>query len=252
MSRAQQDRRERIVKTSRDCTALSKRLIFHLHRCARPRTSSTRTHTLNLRTELLVPIPCLQRSSLGKRESKRRRFSRSLNKSASNCKATICGDISAPSLRALRNTSVIFLCYTALDVEDRQIEAFSFFHYLEHREVVTLEQVREKIAAHGLHVTEEDYLCGLADMTGELMRLGVGPLAASLCGNVFNSTHRSIVLEQSFIGLALQFLKPALQFATSKRVRLAFSINCSVSSHHRRRASCSSCTHARQKNGRNG
>ncbi|RUS19233.1 Translin family-domain-containing protein [Endogone sp. FLAS-F59071] len=57
------------------------------------------------------------------------------------------------------------------------VEATSFLHYLEHKELVAKEQVEKDFRdAEGrsfLQVTEEDYIFGIADLTGELMRLAI-------------------------------------------------------------------------------
>jgi predicted translin family RNA/ssDNA-binding protein len=52
-----------------------------------------------------------------------------------------------------------------------QIEAISFFHYLEHRQVISMAAVAQRLGACGVHITEEDYLCGLADLTGARARV---------------------------------------------------------------------------------
>lgn len=57
------------------------------------------------------------------------------------------------------------------------IEAISFHHYLTTQSLITLEEVRKHLPA-GILVTEEDYLLGLFDLTGEMMRFAVTGLSA--------------------------------------------------------------------------
>ncbi|GMG03745.1 unnamed protein product [Aspergillus oryzae var. brunneus] len=57
------------------------------------------------------------------------------------------------------------------------IEALSFHHYLTSQTLITLPEVRTKLPAEIL-VTEEDYLLGLFDLTGEMMRFAVTALSA--------------------------------------------------------------------------
>ncbi|KAF9895212.1 hypothetical protein FE257_000114 [Aspergillus nanangensis] len=56
------------------------------------------------------------------------------------------------------------------------IEALSFHHYLEHQRLITLSEVKSHLPAEIL-VTEEDYLLGLFDLTGEMMRFAITSLS---------------------------------------------------------------------------
>ncbi|PWY78058.1 Translin [Aspergillus sclerotioniger CBS 115572] len=57
------------------------------------------------------------------------------------------------------------------------IEALSFHHYLTTQTLITLPEVRAHLPPQIL-VTEEDYLLGLFDLTGEMMRFAVTALSA--------------------------------------------------------------------------
>ncbi|KAI5278466.1 hypothetical protein KEM54_004597, partial [Ascosphaera aggregata] len=56
------------------------------------------------------------------------------------------------------------------------IEAISFKYYLETTRLITIEEVRN--LAPGVIITEPDYLLGLFDLTGELMRYTITSIAA--------------------------------------------------------------------------
>lgn len=57
------------------------------------------------------------------------------------------------------------------------IEAASFSHYLQHQRLITIEGIRAMLPAEIL-VTDEDYVMGLFDLTGEMMRFAVTTLSA--------------------------------------------------------------------------
>lgn len=56
------------------------------------------------------------------------------------------------------------------------IEALSFQHYVQTQRLITIEEVRAVLPREIL-VTEEDYLMGLFDLTGEMMRFAVTVLS---------------------------------------------------------------------------
>lgn len=56
------------------------------------------------------------------------------------------------------------------------IEALSFQHYLRTQRLISLGEVRDSLPG-GVLVTEEDYLMGVFDLTGELMRFAVMALS---------------------------------------------------------------------------
>ena len=57
------------------------------------------------------------------------------------------------------------------------VEAVLFQHYLETEKLLSLEDCAGKLPG-GILLTEEDYILGLFDMTGELMRYAVTQLAS--------------------------------------------------------------------------
>jgi hypothetical protein len=64
------------------------------------------------------------------------------------------------------------------------MEALSFHHYLETQSVIGFDEAQSKIAAMSgeagaVSLTPEDYILGICDMTGELMRFSVTSMATS-------------------------------------------------------------------------
>ena len=64
------------------------------------------------------------------------------------------------------------------------LEALTFQHYMEHQQLLSLEDARGQInsfvsAEEQLVVTKEDYILGVFDMTGELMRSAITSMATS-------------------------------------------------------------------------
>ncbi|KAJ0416939.1 Translin family-domain-containing protein [Aspergillus carlsbadensis] len=136
------DRRERLIKTSRDITALSKKIIFSLQRV---RTANT-------------PLPpAIQKDTQS-------RFSQITELFQS----TIPDIAGLNSRRYMRQLSGGIQEY---------IEALSFHHYLTHQTLITRDEVTTHLPAE-IIVTEEDYAMGLFDLTGELMRFAVTSLSA--------------------------------------------------------------------------
>jgi predicted translin family RNA/ssDNA-binding protein len=61
-----------------------------------------------------------------------------------------------------------------------QIEAISFYQFLQDPpSLITLEDVRKRLEGAKVHVSEDDYLLGLTDLTGELMRYGMNAIGNS-------------------------------------------------------------------------
>eukprot|EP01129_Flabellula_baltica_P017741 TRINITY_DN9950_c0_g1_i1.p1 TRINITY_DN9950_c0_g1~~TRINITY_DN9950_c0_g1_i1.p1 ORF type:complete len:237 (+),score=44.58 TRINITY_DN9950_c0_g1_i1:30-740(+) len=67
------------------------------------------------------------------------------------------------------------------------IEAVSFYHYLIHKSLITKQEIESMLVAHtesnkGCVVTTQDYLLGIADLTGELMRMCITSVSSSRFG----------------------------------------------------------------------
>lgn len=58
------------------------------------------------------------------------------------------------------------------------MEAVSFQHYLETQQLISYEDAQAKIPG-GIMLTEDDYVLGIFDMVGELMRFAITSMATS-------------------------------------------------------------------------
>nr|XP_032804064.1 translin-associated protein X [Petromyzon marinus] len=137
---ARHDKYERLVRLSRDVTIESKRTIFLLHRAT---VSGARLEDLLLESE----------SKLSAVRQKVRSIALELQ-----------GENMYQYLRA----------FTAGLQE--YVEAVSFRHFLSTQTLITREEVNQQLVFPGepsvsLEITLTDYILGVADLTGELMRL---------------------------------------------------------------------------------
>lgn len=57
------------------------------------------------------------------------------------------------------------------------IEAISFKHYLETKRLITIQEVQDSVPPNVI-ITEPDYVLGLFDLTGELMRYAITSIAS--------------------------------------------------------------------------
>ncbi|KAI1849073.1 hypothetical protein JX265_013088 [Neoarthrinium moseri] len=126
------DRREKIVKVSRDVTALSKKIIFSLQRVRK----------------LNQPLP----DNIVKENEERMSEIKSML-------ATIVDDVSG--IRRYR--------YNLMCLEEF-VEAISFAYYLEHQRLITPETMQSTLGDVNIPFTANDYVYGLFDLTGEMMR----------------------------------------------------------------------------------
>ncbi|KAK9777419.1 putative Translin-associated protein X [Seiridium cardinale] len=126
------DRREKIVKVSRDVTALSKKIIFSLQRVRK----------------LNQPIP----ANITKENEERLVEIKSMLSS-------IVDDVSG--IRRYR--------YNLICLEEF-VEAVSFAHYLEHQRLISPQATQETLGDVNIPFTPVDYIYGIFDLTGEMMR----------------------------------------------------------------------------------
>lgn len=158
------DRRERIIKASRDITASSKKIIFTLQR---------------VRAVGQPVPPFVHKSNAQYWDTIQKQYS------------SIAQDLQ--SLNAHR--------YPQITGGNQEfIEALSFHHYLEHQSLISYDEAKAKIAelsqakredetteeskevekdAPVVRLTPEDYILGICDMTGELMRFSVTSMATN-------------------------------------------------------------------------
>ncbi|KAL8837628.1 MAG: hypothetical protein Q9176_005545 [Flavoplaca citrina] len=138
-----QDRRERIVKASRDITALSKKIIFSLQRVR----------------HLQQPIP----PDISKEITSRYDSIKDLFTSI------------APDLQGINSwryqKQISGGC-------QEFVEAISFHHYLETQTLITHAEA-QALVPDGVELTADDYVLGLFDLTGELMRFAITNIATN-------------------------------------------------------------------------
>ncbi|KAJ6604306.1 Translin [Mycena vulgaris] len=143
------DRRERLIKASRDVTNISKKAIFLLHRIVLEDSADDRALALRAaasgREKLAEAHPffaAMRPELVGDRFW---RYHRQVS----------------PGLQ-------------------EYIEALSFAHYVEHDSLISFQQVQDTLGdADGpfFTLTISDYLLGLSDLTGELMRFAISNIA---------------------------------------------------------------------------
>ncbi|KAL7318049.1 hypothetical protein PS15m_004322 [Mucor circinelloides] len=134
------DRRERIIKVSRDITALSKKMIFALHRAIQANNNSPNYKEADQRQKEIIAL--FKKLAVDIQGLHYHRYSRSFS-----------GGF------------------------EEFIEAIAFYHFLIHKTVITKEQVdgyfKDEQGQMWVPVKTEDYILGLADCTGELMRYAI-------------------------------------------------------------------------------
>ncbi|KAF2088733.1 Translin [Saccharata proteae CBS 121410] len=137
------DRRERIIKASRDITAASKKIVRKLNQKLPPHVAkSTDPYWQTIRTAYASISPDLQGNN---------------------------------AYRYARNIT---------GGHQEFMESLSFQHYLETQKLISYEESCAKLAELGaeggaIMLTPEDYILGIFDMVGELMRFAVTAMATS-------------------------------------------------------------------------
>ncbi|KAI9702289.1 MAG: hypothetical protein M1820_006221 [Bogoriella megaspora] len=143
------DRRERIVKASRDITAASKKIIFTLQRVRQV------NHSLH--------------ASVTKQNQQHWT-------NITNAYTGVTSDLQSPNTyRYARNIT---------GGNQEYMEALSFQHYLETQSLITFSEAQQRLSeltdqSTPITLSLEDYLLGIFDMTGELMRFAITSIATS-------------------------------------------------------------------------
>ncbi|CAO1634787.1 unnamed protein product [Sympodiomycopsis kandeliae] len=187
------DRRERLIKTSRDVTSLSKKLIFLLHRFPIPNNTDTSEIPARLlkdaQTKIDEIVVLLLKAGIEEN------LSRSHNSNQYRYEKNIGGGL------------------------EEFIEGVSFFHFLTKKELISIEQIEEYFVIDEkrknqlekvlkkdgdeenaqvvqipndftLPIPTSRYLLGISDLTGELMRFATNSLSST---NNSNSDPVSVV-----------------------------------------------------------
>ncbi|KAI2638612.1 Translin [Xylaria nigripes] len=134
------DRRMRIGKVSRDVTALSKKIIFSLQRVRK----------------LAQPIPERIQSEIDARL-----------KEIAELLETI-----QPDVQGMNRYRYPLICL------EEFVEAASFAHYLRHQTLMTPAEAQAALPAN-IQLTAPDYVFGIFDLTGEMMRFATAVTALS-------------------------------------------------------------------------
>ncbi|KAI0050701.1 Translin [Auriscalpium vulgare] len=144
------DRRERLIKCSRDITIASKRVVFLLHRIMTEAASDGR-----------------ELSSRAAAEGHKKL--RDVQALFANIREEVRGD---RFWRYQHNISPGLQEY---------IEALSFAHYLEHGTLITYDEVHASLTDESgspyFPLPVSDYLLGVSDLTGELMRFAISSIS---------------------------------------------------------------------------
>ncbi|KAF2007333.1 Translin [Amniculicola lignicola CBS 123094] len=143
------DRRERVIKSSRDITASSKKIIFTLQRVR----------------VLGCPVPQFAVKSNAQ-------YWETIGKHIKGLGADLHGVNAYRYERQVTGGLQEF------------IEALSFQHYLETQTLITYEEATARILKMGelsapIHLSPQDYVLGIFDMIGELMRFSITSMATN-------------------------------------------------------------------------
>ncbi|UOH81788.1 hypothetical protein LQV05_004468 [Cryptococcus neoformans] len=145
--------REKLIILSRSITQLSKKLIFHLHRGA---TSQPAQRQKNIR-------------EAEKKEREIAEVFKTIRQELSDARA---GESWTSGFWKWRKSITPGL--------EEYIEALSFMWYLQHGGLVPLDNVQKALSDENgeplIFVTPEDYILGMSDLTGELMRYATNAL----------------------------------------------------------------------------
>ncbi|KAF8422511.1 translin-associated factor TraX [Tirmania nivea] len=139
------DRRERVIKASRDITALSKKMIFTMQRSR----------------SLYAPQPPFIEKDIAQRTSQIHALFTS-----------ILPDLTSGTLNSHRYS------WNISGGIQEYLEAISFHHYLTTGRLLTITQAQASLP-EGINLTIEDYFGGIFDLVGELMRLAITIIATT-------------------------------------------------------------------------
>ncbi|EPS99124.1 hypothetical protein FOMPIDRAFT_1125109 [Fomitopsis schrenkii] len=146
------DRRERLIKSSRDVTNLSKKVIFLIHRSLTESNNQSDDGETSLRAV-----------------SRAKHKLKEIQDLFAAMREEVAGD---RFWRYQRNVSPGLQEY---------IEALSFAHYLECQTLISYAEVQRSLSDAGgvpyFPLPLDDYLLGLSDLTGELMRYAISSIS---------------------------------------------------------------------------
>ncbi|TIA84045.1 hypothetical protein E3P77_00332 [Wallemia ichthyophaga] len=145
-----QDKRERVIKASRDITALSKRMIFSLHRVYKQPRIEQFNQLSSIRNTQLTQIHKIWVE-----------------------RVAVEFTHSDPIQRSNIRHSFSKFAFAGLE---EYIEAISFLEFLESDTLITVDKIQLMLSVDNqpiVPVRPLEYLAGLGDLTGELMRMAI-------------------------------------------------------------------------------
>lgn len=155
------DRRERLIKTSRDVTILSKKIIFSLHR---------------LLTDGAISLWSPVSTTTDKPSSVRK----------TDKQFSAVRDLFATMQPELQSGRFWRYSRSVSGGVQEYIEALAFAYYLEHHALIPYKVAQEtfkgKDGSLFFPLTTEDYLLGVSDLTGEIMRLSITSIGTGHTG----------------------------------------------------------------------
>ncbi|WFD30095.1 hypothetical protein MSPP1_001111 [Malassezia sp. CBS 17886] len=162
---AYNDRRERLIKTSRDVTSLAKKIIFHLHRFTAVDAWPCAPDALPARDQkLLADAHAKLADVVGALQT------------CAQTEGLVSTSPDAPSPANLH-----FESFLGASLEE-MMEAASFLYFLENGTVMPLAHVQDMLRTESgdlsLYISPNRYLLGLSDLTGELMRFAINAVTA--------------------------------------------------------------------------
>ncbi|KFA60852.1 hypothetical protein S40285_06195 [Stachybotrys chlorohalonatus IBT 40285] len=161
------DRKERIVKVSRDVTAQSKKIIFALQRVK----------------QLNKPPPPHIQQDIASRTEEIHKLLASI----------------APDLQAANRHRYAW----SLRCLEELVEALSMAHYLQHQTLITPAQAQAGVPAD-IALTPADYMYGVFDLFGEMMRFATVTTAQT--GELVGAHGRNILGDIQELGCAFEML----------------------------------------------
>lgn len=173
------DRRQKIIKVDRDVTALSKKIIFSLQRVG----------------ALNQPIPARIASENEKRI-----------KEIKEMLTTIEDDV-----RGIRRQRYNLSCL------EEFVEAVSFAHYLQYQTLISPEQAQALLEVD-IPLSNLDYVFGVFDLTGEMMRFATAITALSGALPSDATGQRTILIDLQNVSSMLQIVPPLKVRGYNKKV----------------------------------
>lgn len=213
------DRRERITKASRDITAASKKMyaihstamasdpcrIFALQRCSGEQPGPDRKRAATAGSD---GLPARMPDGVSKELTKH-------YEAATGGYRAIASDVQGLSSHRYSRQLT--------GGNQELMEALAFQHYLEHGRLMPLEAARQRFESFGggqaIALSEMDYVLGVYDMTGELMRYAITAMAMGGPHVEAGPGGRSVLVDLQELGRLLEGFRVEHDAHMQKQVR---------------------------------